>query len=249
MIGIVLAAGRGSRLDASESAIPKCLTRIGELPLLERTVCALSDAGVSETYVVVGYRQELIQAQFPGLNYLVNDRWEESNMVESLLLAHKEVGEQRAIVIYGDVYVESSAIVEFVTHTRDEALSIASLRNWREHWYGRYEDPLIDLESFRVDQLGYLHEIGRPVADPSAVGGQYMGIISIGPDGWRALTTAAAALPTGDRARISMTELLDRIVSLTDCKIFVSEYSGDWAEIDTPADLRYYIAELDGKPR
>jgi choline kinase len=246
VIGIVLAAGRGSRLDPSESAIPKCLTQIGKLPLLERTLCALDGAGVSETYIVVGYRQDLVRAQFPGLNYIVNDRWEESNMVESLLLAHEVVGDERAIVIYGDVYVDALAIAEFETRTRDEVLAVASLGNWREHWYRRYEDPLTDLESFRVDQRGYLREIGHPVTDPAAVAGQYIGIISIGPKGWRTLAAAAATLAASDKARISMTELLDRIVNATDCQIFVSEYSGNWAEIDTPADLRYYVATLEG---
>lgn len=246
MIGVVLAAGRGSRLDGSTDAMPKCLTCIGGMSLLERTLRALRGAGAANIHIVVGYRHEVIRSQFPGLTYLVNDRWAESNMVESLLMAHDAVSEEHALVIYGDVFVDQSALAAFASRTRGKGLAVASLRNWQEHWYQRYEDPLVDLESFRVDHRGYLREIGRRVTDPATVDGQYMGILSIGPEGWRALATAAASLPPSAKARISMTELLDRVINHSHLPVFVSEYSGDWAEIDTPADLQYYLAVLDG---
>lgn len=61
---IVLAAGSGSRLGAR----PKCLLELGGVPLIRRTLIALSGAGVDEVVVVLGHHAELIEpvvAPFP----------------------------------------------------------------------------------------------------------------------------------------------------------------------------------------
>jgi len=61
---VVLAAGAGSRLGRR----PKCLLELGGVPLIRRTLIALSGAGVDEVVVVLGHHAELIEpvvAPFP----------------------------------------------------------------------------------------------------------------------------------------------------------------------------------------
>ncbi len=61
---VVLAAGAGSRLGGR----PKCLLELGGVPLIRRTLIALSGAGVDEVVVVLGHHAELIEpavAPFP----------------------------------------------------------------------------------------------------------------------------------------------------------------------------------------
>ena len=61
MIGVILAAGMAKRLRPLTDACPKCLLKIGERTLLQRTVDAMIAAGINELVVVTGYRGEMIR--------------------------------------------------------------------------------------------------------------------------------------------------------------------------------------------
>jgi choline kinase len=60
MRAILLAAGTGRRLQRPS---PKCLVDIGGMTLLSRTLRALAAVEVSEAWIVVGYRHDLIAAE------------------------------------------------------------------------------------------------------------------------------------------------------------------------------------------
>ena len=51
MIGVILAAGMAKRLRPLTDTKPKCLLEVGGRTLLERTVCAMQQAGISQFVV------------------------------------------------------------------------------------------------------------------------------------------------------------------------------------------------------
>ncbi len=61
MIGVILAAGMAKRLRPLTDERPKCLLKVGERTLLQRTVDAMLAAGVTELVVVTGYRANMIR--------------------------------------------------------------------------------------------------------------------------------------------------------------------------------------------
>ena len=61
MIGVILAAGMAKRLRPLTDTKPKCLLEVGGITLLERTVRAMQQAGISEFVVVTGYLEEMIR--------------------------------------------------------------------------------------------------------------------------------------------------------------------------------------------
>ena len=61
MIGVILAAGMAKRLRPLTDTMPKCLLKVGKRTLLERTVDAMRQTGISEFVVVTGYRSEMIR--------------------------------------------------------------------------------------------------------------------------------------------------------------------------------------------
>jgi len=64
MRAIILAAGRGQRLQQQEhQQKPKCLLRFGGKTLLERHLLALRACGVSEVVLALGFKRELIEAE------------------------------------------------------------------------------------------------------------------------------------------------------------------------------------------
>lgn len=71
MRAIILAAGRGIRLQLPEDAqLPKCLLRFDGMTLLERHLRMLKSAGISEVVLALGFRHELVEAELDRLAWL-----------------------------------------------------------------------------------------------------------------------------------------------------------------------------------
>jgi choline kinase len=70
MRAIILAAGRGMRLQQSDGEqLPKCLMRFGGASLLERHLRLLRAAGVEEIVLALGFRREMVEAELDRLEW------------------------------------------------------------------------------------------------------------------------------------------------------------------------------------
>ena len=95
MRAIILAAGRGSRLQqTADRQLPKCLLTFGGRSLLERHLRLLEAAGVEEIVLALGFRHELIEAELtrlarrPGTEIVLNPQYE----LGSMLTVHAATG-------------------------------------------------------------------------------------------------------------------------------------------------------------
>ena len=88
MKGIVLAAGKGTRLERSNGERAKCLLKMGDLTLIERQIFYLRLCGIQDIVVVVGFQAELVrQVCGPDIQYVENPIYQETNSLYSLWLA------------------------------------------------------------------------------------------------------------------------------------------------------------------
>lgn len=84
---VILAAGRGLRLQRETEDVPKPLAKLLGQTLLERAIAACQQAGVAKCYIVVGYDKERIMAQIIALGQRLdiplqaveNPHWEAGN--------------------------------------------------------------------------------------------------------------------------------------------------------------------------
>jgi choline kinase len=83
MRAIILAAGRGIRLQQSEEQqLPKCLLAFEGRTLLERHLLLLRRFGIDEVVLALGFRHELVAAELDRLRWtprpqiVLNDRFE-----------------------------------------------------------------------------------------------------------------------------------------------------------------------------
>jgi len=230
-LGIILAAGRGSRLGGLTEAIPKCLVELGGMPLLEWQLRSLRAAGISRTVVVGGYRSELIEAY--GVETLLNPRWRDTNMVASLLYA-RDLIRGPVIVSYGDIVYGP----EVVTVLAEESahLAISHDQDWRSLWNARFDDPLLDAETFRLDANGHVVEIGGQPNSVDEIQGQFMGLIKLDDVAldWIDFFLARQAPEAVDR--LDMTGLLSALAA-EGRPIVAVPIAGGWCEIDSPKDL------------
>lgn len=70
---IILAAGKGTRLQSEEHNLPKVLREAGGKPLLHYVLKALSFLPEENTIVVAGYMREQVMERFPMYPYAVQE--------------------------------------------------------------------------------------------------------------------------------------------------------------------------------
>src|SRR3954471_23494577 len=124
MRGIILAAGRGSRLNGTAGDKPKCLVRAGGMTLLERQVRALRRAGIDDIVVVVGCQADRVrQSCGAGVQYVENSRFAETNSLFSLWTARALLYEG-FVVLNCDVLFHPVLLEELLATDHDAALLI-----------------------------------------------------------------------------------------------------------------------------
>ncbi|MBW6437316.1 phosphocholine cytidylyltransferase family protein [Actinoplanes hulinensis] len=232
MRGIILAAGRGSRLGGLTAERPKCLVPLAGRPLLDWQRAALTAAGISDLAVVVGYRRELVDAA--DLTVLHAARWAETNMVGSLLAAEKWLSAGPCVVSYADI-VYSAATVRRLAAAPGE-LAIAYDPAWAELWRRRFADPRDDAETFRLAADGALADIGARPATMEEVQGQYMGLLRFTPPAWSAVRALLDTLSPAEVDALDMTSLLRMLLS-AGRRIETVACDGAWGEVDSGTDL------------
>lgn len=64
MRAIILAAGRGSRLEPMDLVVPKPMVRVGGVPVLEHTIEHFDSLGIRDITITVGHLREVITDHF-----------------------------------------------------------------------------------------------------------------------------------------------------------------------------------------
>ena len=99
MKAIILAAGLGTRLGKYTKNLPKCMLIFNEKPIIEWQVQTLRKAGITDITVVKGHMSEKIN--LPGVKNYVNENYAQTNMVETLFTAVKELNDD-VLICYDD---------------------------------------------------------------------------------------------------------------------------------------------------
>lgn len=108
---VILAAGRGSRLDPGTGAsegFSKPLIRVGGMTLLERTVTACREAGAERILVVTGFRAHLVRGEVARWNrgdveVVHNPDWQRKNGL-SLYACKDHLDESFALMMSDHIF-------------------------------------------------------------------------------------------------------------------------------------------------
>ena len=174
MNAIILAAGEGKRLRPITNDKPKSLVKLFGKTLLEWQLSIFQKCGIDDICVVTGYNSQLIN--YPGLDYIKNNNFMNTNMMESLFCASEKFKES-TIVSYADIIFEEKVLRALIES--DEDFSIIIDKNWKEYWELRFEDPIKDAESLKIDNDGFITNIGKKVNAVGEIEGQYIGLMKL----------------------------------------------------------------------
>ena len=234
MKAIILAAGRGSRLNRRTQDKPKCLVELGGRSLLSWQIAALRAAGIQKLLVVRGYAKDCLQ----GGEYSVLDnlRWAETNMVETLNCASSYLRQGISLVAYSDIVYHPSIIERLIGAAGE--LVVVYDRLWADLWRERFEDPLADAETFQFRD-GRVTSIGERASSVDQIHGQYLGLLKFSPKGWSATENLLRATVQSERDRLDMTGLLQRLIQ-HGIPVDAVPVDGLWCEVDSESDLELY---------
>lgn len=236
MKAIILAAGRGSRMGAFTKDKHKCLLKVEGKRLIDWQIEALINCGLKDIGIVTGYRRADLQ-EF-GLKEFYNSRWNQTNMVGSLLQAKEWLSKSSCIVTYSDIFYMSSAIDILKKSKSDIAITYDP--DWLNLWKSRFSDPLSDAETFKLNSNGMLTEIGKKPQNINEVEGQYMGLLKFSPEGWKTCEQIISSLSFQERDIIHMTSLLDKVSKNNLYGVAALPYKEKWGEVDFESDFQFY---------
>ena len=237
--GIILAAGRGSRMKSLTDEHPKCMVRLDGKMLLEWQEAALRNADVEDLVVIGGYNIDKFPSSFKTL---CNERWYETNMVSTLMVADDILLHNTTIVSYSDIVYSSAHVQKLIASKGDICITYDSL--WYELWSKRFENPLLDAETF-VAKDNMLHSIGSKTTSIEDIQGQYMGLLKFTPKGWKQTKEVLDTMEPEATDKLDMTSLLSMLLQ-HNIPIDAVEVQGKWCEVDSDEDLNLYIQLMRG---
>ncbi|HWL77429.1 phosphocholine cytidylyltransferase family protein [Microbacterium sp.] len=163
---VILAAGMGSRLGR---ALPKPLTELSD----GRSIMQQQHDNIRAAFgddaritTVVGYRAETIVEAFPHVDYVYNDRYDQTNTSKSLLRALNATGRAGVLWMNGDVVFDPRIL--------GRAVSLIE----REQSFVTVNTAKVSDEEvkYTIDDRGYIAELSKTVKDGigEAVGINYI---------------------------------------------------------------------------
>lgn len=179
MKALILAAGMASRLRPLTTNTPKCLLKVGERNLLQRSLDALIAGGINEFVIVTGFLHEMIESfvttHYPDLHvtFIHNPIYDSTNNIYSLWLARPEAEGHDVLLLDSDLLYDPEIIKRV---TKASAPNILTLI---KHPLGEEEIKVI------IDDKGDIVELNK-TCNPADAIGESLGIERMG----QAYTTA-----------------------------------------------------------
>lgn len=148
---IILAAGRGSRLEELTKNNPKCLLFVKNQPVIERIIEVLKAKKIDDIIVVTGYKYEKLQYLKNKYNVKIvnNVCWENSNSIVSMYFARRYLN-KNLLVIDSDIYVNKSSIIQ--TDIKKSGYTVVDVYRPTEWQFHFDENDNVSLVDFNADE-------------------------------------------------------------------------------------------------
>src|SRR5215218_5051386 len=241
MRAIILAAGRGSRLNGQVHNGPKALLHVGHTSLVQRQIRTLRNAGIRDIVVVVGCEAGAVRQHCGSeITYVENTEFATTNSLYSLWMARALLYEG-CVVLNCDVLFHPQLLADLLTARHDAALMLA---------YRGPDDPPFGDEEMKVKVRGGRVVDMSKTMDPADADGENVGLL-------RFDASAAPLLVDQLEARVAAGARRDWAprafaAFAAERRLYAISTRGfPWIEIDFPEDyeraVRDILPEIDGR--
>mgnify|MGYP001558203571 FL=1 len=252
MKAIILAAGMGTRLGKYTMNLPKGMLQFNGKSLIERQVEVLRSCGINNIVIVKGYMPDKIKIK--GVKYYENKDYANTNMVETLFAAEKEM-DDGIIFCYSDIIYQKSVLETVIASKADDGVTV-DVDYW-DYWKARLDDPQNDTESLVIEN-GRITELGDTNCGTEKSKVRYVGLIKFSKKGIKVLKKVYHEnkekfydknepwLRSKSFKRAYMTCMLQAIIN-SGQKVEPIKISRGWLEFDTEEDYEKYNGWLEEK--
>ena len=242
---IIIGAGRGSRLGAETSEIPKTLVSVMGRPMLDWVLEALAAGGFQRRDVVFicGYAEQVVRARYPEFTFVRNPDWENNNNLLSLLYA-REFLSDGFVSTYADIVYEGAVLRKLVDSPHDIVLGCDT--EWRRRYVNRAQHPETDAEKLEARESRVVR-LSRHIASEQAQG-EFIGVMKLSAGGAREFLDAFDAAQARFAGRtfregrsFERAYLIDLLQAMLEngAVMHRENTAGGYMEIDTLEDLSH----------
>lgn len=231
MKAIILAAGKGTRLDGA-AVKPKCLVDVGGSTLLHRQIDTLRSLSVREIVVVVGFGADSIREECDDeISFVENNVFAETSSLYSLWLAREHLSDG-FVVLNSDVLFHPQMLADLLECDHGDALLISDSD----------PNPLGDEEMKIKMRDRFVVDISKQM-DPLEADGENVGIVKFSAAGAKVLVEYMNALiGAGELKHWAPRAFLE---FARNHPLYALSTGGlPWIEIDFPQDYQRAVSEI-----
>lgn len=128
-VGVILAAGRGSRLKELSLEQPKPMITVNNVTIISNLVQHLIDAGIDQIVVIIGYKADKLKSHLQPFNdkvqlsFVENPIYDKTNNIYSLWLA-KDYLHNGFFLFEADVFLEEAILTDFLNDNREDVMLV-----------------------------------------------------------------------------------------------------------------------------
>jgi UDP-N-acetylglucosamine diphosphorylase/glucosamine-1-phosphate N-acetyltransferase len=225
---VLLAAGEGTRMWPLAASKPKHLLPVAGKPIISYILKTLAENSLTDVVLIVGFKRDQIELALGDgrscgihIEYVDQPRW--TGTASALKLARNSVGEESFLMLYGDLWINKSAIHAVLEASKECSKVMGIVRVDNPSEYG-----VLTLQGQRVAGI-----LEKPSKSKQSEGWVNAGIYVL--DG-----EIFGAIEKTRRSRRAEYELTSSLQSLLDCGVEVRGaviQREDWMDIGRPWEL------------
>lgn len=138
MQGLILAAGMGKRLKDFTAGNTKCMVKVNNKTIIERTLSILDKKMLSKIVIVVGYEGQKLVDFIATLKiktpiiYINNPIYDKTNNIYSLSLAKEYLINEDTLLLESDIIFEESVIDSILQDKRESLALVDKFESWMD---------------------------------------------------------------------------------------------------------------------
>ena len=237
MKGIILAAGAGTRLAHYGSQQHKALLPVGGRAIIDYTLDAFCQVGVTDLAIVIGHRGDALRdwlgdgsQQGLRIDYITNRDYLRGNAL-SLYAARAYAGDEPFLLSMADHMVSPDLLLPMLDiHEHGSALALDMTSSPRQ---------VEEATRVTIDDDGFVTQVGKDLSDWDGIDA---GVFRLG----STIFDALEEIVCQDRTEYQLSEAVNRMIDLGQ-PLEACDITGSfWQDIDTWDDLMLVRESLEG---
>ncbi|MEE3410059.1 MAG: phosphocholine cytidylyltransferase family protein [Treponema sp.] len=143
MQALILAAGTGSRLKQYTQKVPKCMVPVNGVPMIERAIDSLVEAGIKKLYIGLGYKADVLKKFIADtfgaerlngmeIDFVENPVYDKTNNIYSLWLAREIFAQDDTALLESDLVFKKDLIKNLVQAKEKNLAVVSRYEDWMD---------------------------------------------------------------------------------------------------------------------